>query len=88
MELKELTRAKENFYKCLDLNPTYYPSMIGLANVLYSEFNYVKSEDLLRQAIALEPNDSHGHISLGNTLMAMKVIKYIYIEIHRSNRLL
>lgn len=73
MEKKKNELAKEQFQKCIDLNSTFYPALIGMANVLYNQFMYEKAEHLLRQAILIEPQDNQAVILMGNVMMATKV---------------
>lgn len=73
MELKDYVNSKQEFIKCLNLNPEYHFAMIGLSNVYYTESDFKKAEDLLRYALTIDPDETQSVISLGNTLMARKV---------------
>ncbi len=73
MEKKKNNLAKAQFQKCIDLNPSFHPALIGMANVSYNEFLYDKAEHFLRQAIVIEPNDNQAIIMMGNVMMATKV---------------
>ena len=66
LKLGRLAEAKENFSKCLALNPDDDGAHVNLAEALRDEGNYSMALSHLREAIRINPSDDQNWLGLAD----------------------
>ena len=83
----DLEGARKDYLKSLDVNPIFFPSMIGLAEIEDKNGNKQKAEEFFQQAFSVAKNSAILHTAYGKFLFKYRDIAGAKKEFEKAIRI-